>query len=109
VYGNVLNHQLIDNLPQGCAVEVPCLVDANGVQPTRVGKLPVQLAALMRTNVNVQELVVEAVLGQDREHVYHAAMLDPHTAAVLDLEQIRAMVDELLRAHAAYLPDYLHL
>jgi alpha-galactosidase len=108
VYGNVLNHQLIDNLPQGCAVEVPCLVDANGVQPTRVGNLPVQLAALMRTNVNVQELVVEAVLRQNREHVYHAAMLDPHTAAVLDIEQIRTMVDELLAAHAPYLPAYLH-
>ena len=108
VYGNVLNQHLIDNLPQGCAVEVPCLVDANGVQPTRAGRLPPQLAALMRTNVNVQELVVEAVLSQNREHVYHAAMLDPHTAAVLDLEQIRAMVDELLLAHADYLPAYLH-
>jgi len=62
----------------------------------------------MRTNVNVQELVVEAVLKENREHVYHAAMLDPHTAATLDLEQIRAMVDELLQAHAAYLPQYLH-
>ncbi|MCC8402293.1 alpha-glucosidase/alpha-galactosidase [Paraburkholderia sp. MMS20-SJTN17] len=108
VYGNVLNHHLIDNLPHGCAVEVPCLVDANGVQPTRIGALPPQLAALMRSNVNVQELVVEAVLTQNREHVYHAAMMDPHTAAVLDLEQIRAMVDELLRAHADYLPAYLH-
>ncbi|SDP86586.1 alpha-galactosidase [Rhodoferax sp. OV413] len=108
VYGNVLNHQLIDNLPQSCAVEVPCLVDANGVQPTRVGKLPIQLAALMRTNVNVQELVVAAITQQKREHVYHAAMLDPHTAAVLDLEQIRAMVDELLLAHRAFLPEYLH-
>nr|WP_315201703.1 alpha-glucosidase/alpha-galactosidase [uncultured Albidiferax sp.] len=107
VYGNVLNHHLIDNLPQGCAVEVPCLVDANGVQPTRVGKLPIQLAALMRTNVNVQELVVAAITEQQREHVYHAAMLDPHTAAVLDLSQIRAMVDELLVAHRAFLPDYL--
>ena len=108
VYGNVLNHNLIDNLPQGCAVEVPCLVDANGVQPTRVGKLPIQLAALMRTNVNVQEMVVAAITEQKREHVYHAAMLDPHTAAVLDLSQIRAMVDELLLAHRSFLPDYLH-
>jgi alpha-galactosidase len=108
VYGNVRNHHLIDNLPQGCAVEVPCLVDANGVFPTRVGALPVQLAAMMRTNVNVQELVVEAVLQKKREHVYHAAMLDPHTAAVLDLEQIRALVDELLAAHRPFLPDYLH-
>lgn len=108
VYGNVRNHQLIDNLPQGCAVEVPCLVDANGVQPTRVGALPIQLAALMRSNVSVQELVVAAITQQKREHVYHAAMLDPHTAAVLDLEQIRAMVDELLIAHRNFLPEYLH-
>ena len=107
INGNVINHQLIDNLPQGCAVEVPCLVDHNGVQPTRIGKLPVQLAALMRTNVNVQELVVEAVLKEKREHVYHAAMLDPHTAAVLDIEQIHAMVDELLVAHRPYLPEFL--
>ena len=108
INGNVLNDRLIDNLPEGCAVEVPCLVDHNGVQPTRVGRLPVQLAALMRTNVNVQELVVEAILGQRRDHVYHAAMLDPHTAATLDLSQIRAMVDELLTAHRAVLPEFLN-
>ena len=102
INGNVPNDHLID-----CAIEVPCLVDHNGVQPTRVGKLPVQLAALMRSNVNVQELVVEAILQQKREHVYHAAMLDPHTAAVLDIEQIHALVDELLTAHAPYLPEYL--
>ena len=108
VYGNVLNHQLIDNLPQGCAVEVPCLVDSMGVQATRVGALPVQLAALMRTNINVQELVVEAIFSQNREHIYHAAMLDPHTASVLDLEQIRSMVDELLLAHRQFLPDYFY-
>ncbi|MEX8494588.1 alpha-glucosidase/alpha-galactosidase [Sphaerotilus sp.] len=107
INGNVLNDRLIDNLPDGCAVEVPCLVDHNGVQPTRIGRLPVQLAALMRTNVNVQELVVEAILGQRRDHVYHAAMLDPHTAATLDLSQIRAMVDELLTAHRAVLPEFL--
>lgn len=107
IYGNVRNEQLIDNLPQGCAVEVACLVNGNGVQPTRVGKLPVQLAALMRTNVNVQELVVEALATENREHVYHAAMLDPHTSAVLDLSQIRAMVDELLVAHRDYLPEFL--
>lgn len=108
INGNVLNDRLIDNLPEGCAVEVPCLVDHHGVQPTRVGRLPVQLAALMRTNVNVQEMVVEAILGQRRDHVYHAAMLDPHTAATLDLSQIRAMVDELLTAHRAVLPEFLH-
>ena len=109
INGNVLNHGLIDNLPQGCAVEVPCLVNHNGVQPTRVGTLPLQLAALMRTNVNVQELVVAAVLQKKREHVYHAAMLDPHTAAVLDIEQIHAMVDQLLTAHKPYLPEFLHV
>jgi alpha-galactosidase len=108
IYGNVRNHHLIDNLPQGCAVEVPCLVDHNGVQATRVGALPVQLAAMMRTNVNVQELVVESLFTQRRDHVYHAAMLDPHTAAELDLDQIRAMVDELLVAHRPFLPEYLH-
>ncbi|MGL4188276.1 MAG: alpha-glucosidase/alpha-galactosidase [Sphaerotilus sulfidivorans] len=107
INGNVLNDRLIDNLPEGCAVEVPCLVDHNGVQPTRVGRLPVQLATLMRTNVNVQELVVEAILNQRRDHVYHAAMLDPLTSATLDLAQIRAMVDELLQAHGDLMPDWL--
>lgn len=107
VHGNVRNDRLIDNLPEGCAVEVPCLVDHNGVQPTRVGRLPVQLATLMRTNVNVQELVVEAVLQRRRDHVYHAAMLDPLTSATLDLAQIRAMVDELLVAHRDLLPEWL--
>lgn len=107
IHGNVLNEHLIDNLPYGCAVEVACLVDRHGVQPTRIGKLPIQLAALMRTNINVQELVVEALATENREHVYHAAMLDPHTSAVLDLQQIRAMVDELLLAHHDYLPPFL--
>ena len=107
INGNVPNHGLIDNLPQGCAVEVPCLVDRNGVQPTRVGALPPQLAGLMRTNVNVQELVVEAIINQDREHVYHAAMLDPRTAATLDVEQIHSLVDDLLKAHRPYLPAFL--
>ncbi|MCS7067750.1 MAG: alpha-glucosidase/alpha-galactosidase [Meiothermus sp.] len=104
VYGNVLNHGLIDNLPQGCCVEVPCLVDKNGIQPTKIGVLPPQLAALMRTNINVQELTVEAILTGKREHLYHAAMLDPHTAAELDLEQIWKLVDELLEAHGEFIP-----
>jgi alpha-galactosidase len=107
IYGNVPNHGLIENLPDGCCVEVPCLVDKNGVQPTRIGALPTHLAALMRTNVNVQELTVEAILTGNREHVYHAAMLDPHTAAALDLEQIHDLVDEMLEAHAEYLPPEL--
>jgi alpha-galactosidase len=105
VYGNVPNHGLIDDLPAGCTVEVPCLVDGNGVQPTHVGALPPQLAALIRTNVNVHELTVEAALTGKREHVYHAAMLDPHTAAELDLDQIHALVDELLVAHGAWVPQ----
>ncbi len=105
IYGNVINRGLIDNLPQGCCVEVPCLVDKNGVQPTRVGALPPQLAALMRTNINVQELTVEAALTGEREHIYHAAMLDPHTAAELDLDQIWSLVDELLEAHREWLGE----
>ena len=104
IYGNVQNAGLIDNLPLGCCVEVPCLVDRNGVQPTRVGSLPPQLAALMRTNVNVQELTVEAALSGKREHVYHAALLDPHTAAELDPVQITTLVDDLLAAHGAWVP-----
>ncbi len=104
VYGNVANDGLIENLPAGCCVEVPCLVDKQGVQPTRVGSLPPQLAALMQTNVNVQALTVEAALTGKREHVYQAAMLDPHTAAELDPEQIVTLVDELIAAHGELLP-----
>ncbi len=106
IYGNVPNHGLIDNLPDGCCVEVPCLVDGNGVQPVRVGALPPQLAALMQTNVNVQALTVEAALTGKREHIYHAAMLDPHTGAELSLEQIWALVDELIEAHGDWLPTF---
>jgi alpha-galactosidase len=106
VYGNVINRGLIDNLPQGCCVEVPCLVDKSGIQPTRVGTLPLQLAAAMRTNINVQELTVEAALTLKKEHIYHAAMMDPHTAAELDLEQIWNLVDDLLEAHKGWLPEY---
>jgi alpha-galactosidase len=108
VYGNVANDHLIDNLPQGVCVEVPCLVDRNGIQPTRIGALPPQLAALMMTNVNVQSLTVEAALTGRREHIYHAAMLDPHTAAELDPDQIYALVDDLLAAHGDWLPRYTY-
>ena len=107
VYGNVGNHGLIPNLPAGCCVEVPCLVDANGVQPTAVGPLPAQCAAVNRTNVNVQELAVEAVLTEDPNHVCHAVMLDPLTAAVLTLEQIRGLVDDLVAAQGRWLPAFL--
>jgi alpha-galactosidase len=106
VYGNVPNYGLIDNLPEGCCVEVPCLVDKNGIQPTKIGTLPPQLAALMQTNINVQALTVEAALTGKREHIYHAAMLDPHTAAELDLDQIWNLVDDLIEAHAGWLPEY---
>lgn len=106
VYGNVQNTGLIGNLPPGCCVEVPCLVDANGVQPVHVGALPPHLAALMQTNINVQALTVEAALTGKREHIYHAAMLDPHTAAELDLDQIWSLVDDLLDAHADWLPTF---
>lgn len=106
IYGNVANEGVIDNLPPGCCVEVPCLVDKNGVQPVRVGALPPQLAALMQTNINVQALTVEAALTGKREHIYHAAMLDPHTAAELDLAQIWALVDDLIDAHGDWLPAY---
>jgi len=104
VYGNVTNWSAIANLPQSCCVEVPCLVDRNGVQPTIVGTLPPQLTALMQTNINVQELTVTASLTGKREHVYQAAMLDPHTAAELDPEQICALVDDLLEAHGSMIP-----
>ncbi len=107
IYGNVRNWGLISSLPEGCAVEVPCLVDSNGIQPTALGSLPPQLSALMRTNINVQELVVEALLNEDPEHIYHAAMLDPHTAAELDLDQIWQLTDALIAAHGEWLPAWV--
>jgi len=106
IYGNVSNFGIIDNLPEGCSVEVPCLVDKNGIQPTHIGDIPPHLAALMQTNINVQALTVEAALTGKRDHIYHAAMLDPHTAAELTLDQIWSMVDELIEAHGDYLPAY---
>jgi len=108
IYGNVRNDGLIDNLPDGCCVEVPCLVDANGIQPTKVGKLPAHLAALMQTNINVQTLVTEAILTENRDYVYYAAMLDPHTSAVLSLEEIYALVDDLIVSHGDWLPTWTH-
>ncbi|HWJ72971.1 MAG TPA: alpha-glucosidase/alpha-galactosidase [Kaistia sp.] len=106
IYGNVRNTGLITSLPEGCAVEVPCLVDRSGIQPTHIGKLPPQLAALMRTNVNVQELTVAALMTENKDHIYHAAMLDPHTAAELDLDQIWNLVDDLIAAHGDWLPAW---
>ncbi len=107
IYGNVANKGFIPQLPQGCAVEVPCLVDENGFQPTVVADIPPQLIAMMRTNINVQELTVAALTEERREHVYHAAALDPHTGAELDLDQIRALIDKLIDAHGDWLPGWL--
>lgn len=107
IYGNVPNRGYIPQLPQGTAVEVPVLVDDNGLQPTCVNDIPPQLIALMRTNVNVQELTVQALLDENRDHIYHAAMLDPHTAAELDLRQIRALVDDLIAAHGDWMPAWI--
>jgi alpha-galactosidase len=105
INGNVENRGYIDNLPDGICVEVPCLIDHNGVQPVRVGRLPPQLAALMQTNINVQQLTVEAIVTGRMEHAKHAAMLDPHTAAELSLEEISDLVDELLEAHGDWVPQ----
>ena len=107
IHGNVRNGGLIGSLPVNCCVEVPCLVDGTGVHPIRVGNLPPQLSALMRTNINVQELTVAALMEEKRDHIYHAAMMDPHTSADLDIDQIHDMVDELIFAHAEWLPEWL--
>jgi alpha-galactosidase len=106
IYGNLRNNGVITSLPDNAAVEVPCLVDENGLQPTYIGDLPPQLTALMRTNINVQELTVRALMTENREHIYHAAMMDPHTAAELDLEQIWNLVDDLTEAHGSMLPEW---
>ncbi|OHD73013.1 MAG: alpha-glucosidase/alpha-galactosidase [Spirochaetes bacterium RBG_13_68_11] len=104
--GNVLNDGIIANLPRQAAVEVPCLVDGGGVQPCVVGELPPQCAALNMTSVNVQLLTVEAALSGRRDHIYHAALLDPHTAAELPVDRIVALCDELIERHGRWLPEY---
>jgi alpha-galactosidase len=106
IYGNQRNNGCITSLPNDCAAEVPCLVDDRGIQPTYVGELPPQLTALIRTNINVQELTVRALMTENREHIYHAAMMDPHTAAELDLQQIWDLTDDLLAAHGDWLPEF---
>jgi alpha-galactosidase len=103
-YGNVQNTGLIDNLPRGSCVEVPVVVDANGLRPCHVGDLPPELAAHCAPHVFVQDLVVRAALDGDRERVYRAAVLDRHAASVLSLKEIRAMVDELIEAHGDAMP-----
>ena len=108
IYGNVANNGLISQLPESAAVEVACHVDSTGLNPEPVHDIPPQLVTMMRTNVNVQELTVQALLTENRDHIYHAAMLDPRTAAELDLGQIRRLVDDLLTAHDDWLPNWIN-
>ncbi|WP_059104111.1 alpha-glucosidase/alpha-galactosidase [Shouchella shacheensis] len=105
--GNVLNTGgLISNLPEKACVEVPCVANRSGIAPTYVGELPEQLAALNRTNINTQLLTVEAAMTKKREHIYQAALLDPHTAAELSIDDTVKLCDELIEAHGEYLPAY---
>lgn len=104
--GNVINKGCIENLPADACVEVPCMIDGNGVNPCRVGRLPVQLAAMNMTNINVQLLAIEAAATRKKEYIYQAAMLDPHTAAELSIDDIVKMCDELIDAHGDYMKMY---
>jgi alpha-galactosidase len=106
IHGSVMNCGIIGNLPAKACVEVSCLVDKNGIQPTLVGDLPEQCAALNRTNVNVQILTVEAALTRKKDAIYQAALLDPHTGGELSIDDIRKMCDGLIAAHGNYLPHY---
>ncbi len=106
INGNFMNNNLIENLPTNCCVEVPCVINSNGYNPKNTGHLPEHLAALIRTNINVQILTAEAALTKNKEHIYHAAMLDPLTGANLSIDEIYLMVNQLIEAHADYLPKY---
>ena len=106
INANVMNNGYIENLPSNCCVEVPCLINSNGYTPQRFGRLPEHLAALMRTNINVQILTAEAAVTKKREHIYHAALLDPLTAANLTIDEIYSMTDKLIDAHGNFLPKY---
>ena len=105
--GNVMNTGLITNLPTEACVEVPCVVNGSGIQPQTIGKLPPHIAAIIQTNINVQSLTVRAVLEKNKDHIYHAAMLDPRTSAELSLEQIWSLVDEMIQAHGEMIPPGL--
>ena len=107
IYGNIMNKKIIDNLPTNCCVEVPCFIDTKGCHPQKIGFLPEHLAGLMRTNINVQLLTAEAAITKKREHIYHAAMLDPLTAANLSIDEIYQMTDEMIEAHGHFLPAYV--
>lgn len=104
--GNVINAGSIKNLPDNACVEVPCLVDGSGITPCMVGEIPVQLAAMNMTNINVQLLAIEAAVTRDRQYIYHAAMMDPHTAGELSIDDIVSMCDEMIEAHGEYMEMY---
>jgi alpha-galactosidase len=104
--GNVLNDGLITNLPREACVELLCVADRNGITPTHMGDLPAQCAAVNRASINVQELAVQAALTKKKEHIYQAALMDPHTAAELTIDEIAALCDDLIEAHGEYLPTY---
>lgn len=104
--GNVLNRNLITNLPSAAVVEVPCLVDKSGIAPTVIGDLPEQLAALNRTNINTQLLTIEAACTLKKDYIYQAAMLDPHTSAELSIDDIVSLCDDLIEAHGDWMPSY---
>ena len=106
INANVMNNGYIENLPSNSCVEVPCIINSNGYSPQTFGKLPEHLAALMRTNINVQILTAEAALTKKRETIYHAALLDPLTAANLTIDEIYSMTDKMIQAHGNYLPEY---
>ena len=105
--GNVMNMGFITNLPHEACVEVPCVVNGSGVHPQKIGKLPPHIAAIIQTNINVQSLTVRAVLEKSKDHIYHAAMLDPRTSAELSLKQIWSLVDEMIEAHGEMIPPDL--
>ena len=106
LHGNVINNNLITNLPREACVEVPCLVDSNGISPCVVGDLPIQCAALNRTNINVQLMTIEAARTRKKDAVYQAAYLDPHTAAELSMDDIKSLCDDLFEAHGDWIPKY---
>jgi alpha-galactosidase len=103
INANIKNHGLITNLPSGCCVEVPCLVDGEGIHPCPVGDLPPQLAALNRTNINVQELAVRGIVEKDKTKIFQSILVDPLTASVLTIDETRCLVDEMFRTEKEYL------
>lgn len=107
IYGNVKNNNLVTNLPNGCCVEVACLVDKNGIQPTVFGELPPQLASLIKTNINVQELAVKGAVEEDKDLIYQAVMMDPLTSCVLTMPEIHKMVSDMIEAEKQWLPDFM--